>query len=131
MTTNNVIKGSDGFSYGIGPLISWSFPNTTAAHARLAQAEAQADASVAYFDSLVLNVLKEVEQALTSLNAVTQQQQSLARAEQLASKAYLLDQARFEAGAIAHVELLVSQRNLLDNRAANASAQIALTVSVR
>ncbi len=124
---NDVVKGSDSFTYGIGPLISWNFPNMAAARARLAQAEAQADASVANFDAQVLNALKEVEQALTSLNAVTQQQQALARAEQQANRAYQLDQARFDVGAIAHVALLVTQRNLLDSRAANAEAQVALT----
>ncbi|QYK11022.1 efflux transporter outer membrane subunit [Shewanella mangrovisoli] len=124
---NDVIKGSDSFSYGIGPLISWNFPNTSAARARLTQAKAQADASVASFDAQVLNALKEVEQALTSLNAVTEQQQALARAEQQANRAYTLDKARFDVGAIAHVQLLVSQRNMLDSRAANAESQVALT----
>lgn len=124
---NDVINGSDSFSYGVGPLISWNFPNTVAARARLAQAKAQAQASVASFDAQVLNALKEVEQALTSLNAVTEQQQALARAEQQATRAYRLDKARFDVGAIAHVELLVTQRTMLDSRAANAAAKVALT----
>ena len=124
---NDVVKGSDRFSYGIGPLISWNFPNTTAARARLAQAKAQAQSSVASFDAQVLNALKEVEQALTSLNAVTEQQQALARAEQQATRAYTLDKARFDVGAIAHVDLLVTQRTMLDSRAANAEAKVSLT----
>ncbi|QSX35248.1 efflux transporter outer membrane subunit [Shewanella avicenniae] len=124
---NDVVSGSDSLSYGIGPLISWNFPNTLAARARLAQAKAQAQVSVAAFDGLVVNALKEVEQALTSLNAVTAQQQSLARAEQQATRAYNLDKVRFDVGAIAHVDLLVSQRNMLDSRTANAQAQVTLT----
>lgn len=124
---NDEINSSDSFSYGIGPLITWSFPNLTAAQARLAQAEAQAHASVAHFDAQIINALKEVEQALTSLNAITRQQQALARAEQQANQAYELGKSRFEVGSIANIELLMTQSNLLDSRLANAKAQVSLT----
>jgi NodT family efflux transporter outer membrane factor (OMF) lipoprotein len=58
----SVFKRS-GFSFSIGPLISWNFPNQTIARARLHQAEAGADLQLAIFDGAVLTALKEVEQA--------------------------------------------------------------------
>ena len=50
--------------WGIGPLISWTLPSTSA-HSRIAQAEAGSKAALAHFDGAVLNALREVESALT------------------------------------------------------------------
>ena len=52
------------FSYSVGPLISWSFPNTGVARARITQAEATAHGAVARFEGTVLNALREAEAAL-------------------------------------------------------------------
>ena len=51
------------FSWSIGPLISWTIPNTGAAQARIAQAEAGTKAAAARFDAAVLNALRETESA--------------------------------------------------------------------
>jgi NodT family efflux transporter outer membrane factor (OMF) lipoprotein len=51
--------------YGLGPLISWALPATSSARVHIAQAEATTKGSLARFDSVVLNALRETETALT------------------------------------------------------------------
>jgi multidrug efflux system outer membrane protein len=53
------------FRWSLGPLISWTLPDTGSAHSRIAQAEAGTDGALAHFDGVVLNALKEVESAMT------------------------------------------------------------------
>lgn len=52
-------------TYGIGPSISWNFPQQNAIRARIRAAEAGTDAAFATFDGKVLAALREVESALT------------------------------------------------------------------
>lgn len=54
------------YKWSIGPLISWSLPNTGVARARIEEAEATGDASLARFDASVLGALRETESALTT-----------------------------------------------------------------
>jgi outer membrane protein TolC len=51
--------------YALGPLIRWSLPATSSARTHIAQAEANTAGSLARFDSVVLNALRETESALT------------------------------------------------------------------
>jgi outer membrane protein TolC len=51
--------------YSLGPLITWSLPSTGSARMHIAQAEASTAASLARFDGVVLNALRETETALT------------------------------------------------------------------
>jgi hypothetical protein len=64
---NDQVRGANSFSFSLGPLISWSFPNIAVARTRIrqAQAQAQGEASLAAFDGRLITALKEVEQALT------------------------------------------------------------------
>ena len=57
--------GSDTLGYSLGPLISWSVPNTGVARARIAQAEAADRAALARFDGVVINALRETETSLS------------------------------------------------------------------
>ncbi|MFS2056056.1 TolC family protein, partial [Variovorax sp. CT11-76] len=52
------------FGWSLGPLISWTVPNTGIAQARIAQAEAGTRAALAKFDGTVLTALRETESAL-------------------------------------------------------------------
>ena len=56
---------SASYRWSLGPLISWTLPNTGVARARITQAEANGDASLARFDGVVLGALREAESALT------------------------------------------------------------------
>jgi NodT family efflux transporter outer membrane factor (OMF) lipoprotein len=53
------------WKFSLGPLISWNLPSTSSARVHIAQAKANTDASLARFDSVVLNALRETESALT------------------------------------------------------------------
>jgi NodT family efflux transporter outer membrane factor (OMF) lipoprotein len=50
--------------FGVGPLISWDFPQQDAIRARIKGAEAGADLALANFDGAVLTALRETESAL-------------------------------------------------------------------
>ncbi len=58
------LTDTNAFHWGVGPLISWTLPNTGSAHSRIAQAEAGNQAALARFDASVLNALRETENAL-------------------------------------------------------------------
>lgn len=118
-------KGSS-FSWSLGPLISWSFPNQTAARARVRQASATADASLARFDGAVLTALKEVEQALARYAGALDRQAALARAERSSSDAANLSKLRFDFGADSFLLLIEAERDRANTRAALADADAAV-----
>ncbi len=119
---NDAVKGSDSFSFSLGPLISWSFPNMAVARARVRQAEAQGDAALATFDGKVLTALKEVEQALTRVATGQRRLDDLAEAQARAEKAWKLADQRYRAGAVSLLDVLTAQSAMLDARAAHAAA---------
>ncbi|MGB3845211.1 MAG: TolC family protein, partial [Sphingopyxis sp.] len=120
---NDAIKGSDSFSFSLGPLLSWSFPNIAVARSRVRQAEAQGDASLAAFDGKVITALKEVEQALARYDARQQRRAALAEAHDRARTAYDLAQARYRAGSVSLLDTVIAQQSLIDARAALAESE--------
>lgn len=121
----NIFKGPS-FSYSVGPLISWNFPNQTVARARVHQAEASADAQLATFDGTVLTALKEVEQALARYAGELDRNAALARAEQSSTEAARLSRLRFDYGADSFLLLIEAERDRADARAARATSDAAL-----
>lgn len=115
---NDQVRGSDSFTFSLGPLISWSFTDIVGGRFRIQQAEAGARASLAAFDGKVLTALKEVEQALSFYAAEGRRNASLRDAAAHADAAYRLAQQRQRAGSISNFELLGAQRELLDARSA-------------
>ncbi|MEN2787197.1 TolC family protein [Sphingomonas qilianensis] len=117
---------SRGFSYSLGPLISWSFPNMTTARARVRQAEAGADASLARFDGVVLTALREVEQALARYAGALDRNAALVRAERASSAAADLSRLRFDYGADSFLLLIDAERDRATARAALAQSDAAV-----
>jgi NodT family efflux transporter outer membrane factor (OMF) lipoprotein len=113
---------SASFSYSIGPLISWSFPNIAVARARIAQARAGSDASLSSFQGTVLNALRETESALARYTAALSENAALARANAAASDAAELSRLRFTSGRDNFLNLLVAEQD-------RATARIALAQS--
>jgi outer membrane protein, multidrug efflux system len=70
-----------GLVWGLGPSISWTFPNQAGPRARVRQAKASQAAALAAFDSVVLTALKETEQALAEYSAALDRRQALADAQ--------------------------------------------------
>jgi NodT family efflux transporter outer membrane factor (OMF) lipoprotein len=120
LTTNNAR------AWGVGPSISWSFPNQSLPRARVAQAKAAAAAALAGFDGVVLQALKETEQALATYGAELDQRQALADAQISAQKAFDLAHDAFVAGSLTNLDLLTTEQSLVAADAAVAASDAAL-----
>ena len=127
---NDLVRGGDSFSFSLGPLLSWSFPNMSVARARLHQAEAQGDASLAAFDGRVLTALKEVEQTLTLVATGQQRLDALREAQERSERAYRFADLRYRAGSVGYIDVLVAQSDMLAARASYA-AQVQQLSSAR
>lgn len=108
------------FRFGVGPLISWSFPNIAVARARIAQTSALTEAALADFDQAVLVALQETETALTQYANELDRRAALTEARDQAATAARLSRLRFDAGADSFLPVLDSERTL-----AGADAQLA------
>jgi NodT family efflux transporter outer membrane factor (OMF) lipoprotein len=100
-------------SYGIGPLISWSFPNILEARARIREAKAATQAALASFDGTMLTALKEAEQALTTYGAELNRNAALVRARDASRRAYDLVQLRYRTGSISQLDLITAEQTLI------------------
>lgn len=109
-------------SFSLGPLISWSFPNISVARARIRQAEAQSEASLATFDGAVLRALQETEQALARYAGAVERNASLRRAQAASEVAADLTQARYRAGGDSFLDLVDAQRGRAEARSARAQS---------
>lgn len=118
-------KGSS-FSYSLGPLISWNFPNLGAARARIRQAKASAEGSLAGFDGAILTALREVEQALARYAGALDRNAALRRAEANASDAARIAGLRFDAGRDSFLQRLDAERDRANARAALAQSDAAV-----
>lgn len=118
---------ADGFRFGLGPLISWSFPNLAAARARVRQAEASAAAALASFDAAVLAALEETETALTRYARELDRRAALQAAREQSLRAADIARMRFRAGVDSSLSVLDAERTLSEVEAALAQsdAQIA------
>ncbi len=109
-------------SFGIGPLISWTFPNTLVASAQIQQAKAAAAGALANFNGSVLNALKETEQALSAYGSELDRHSSLQTARDQSAEALRLANVRLQAGGASFLDVLDAERTLV-------SADTALAVS--
>lgn len=115
-----------GLAWGVGPKISWAFPNQAAPRARVKQAKAGAEAALDSFDSTVLQALKETEQALSIYGAELDRRQALADAQDKAQKAFDIAHDEYLAGSIGDLDLLVAEQTLVSADAAVAASDAAL-----
>ena len=115
-----------GRTWGVGPSISWTFPNMAAPRARVRQAKAAQAAALASFDSVVLTALKETEQALAMYSAALDNRQSLDEARNKIHQAFGIARDGFAAGSISNLDLLTTEQSLIALDAAVASSDAAL-----
>jgi len=109
-------------TYGVGPLISWRFPNVLATRARLDGAEARERQLLARFQQQALVALKDVRQSLLRYSGERQHRDALLAALDSGRKAYGLAVIKQRAGAIDFLELLDSERALVGLEADKAEA---------
>ncbi|AZF63044.1 efflux transporter outer membrane subunit [Pseudomonas sp. LBUM920] len=112
--------------YGIGPLLSWQFPNRQIALAQVTQRRAEAHQALAQFDATVLDALKQVEQALVLYQGEQQRRQALVAALAHSRRAFDLANRSFLAGGLDTLALLDSERNRvsLETRLAQADLHL-------
>lgn len=115
-----------GLTWGVGPSISWAFPNQSMPRARIRQANAGAAAALAEFDSVALRALKETEQSLALYGAELDRRQALGEARDKAHEAFDLAHNQFIAGSLSDLELLVTEQVLVAADAALAMSDAAL-----
>jgi NodT family efflux transporter outer membrane factor (OMF) lipoprotein len=113
-------------NYSFGPLISWTLPNFTVARARIREARAGADASLARFDGTVLTALRETEQALARYAAALDRNSALVRAEASSSEAARLSRLRFDNGKDSFLNLIQAEQDRASARAARAASDAAV-----
>lgn len=113
--------------WAFGPLISWTLP-TNGARARISQAEAATQASLAHFDGVVLNAIRETQTALVQYTALLERRDALADAEQSAQRAAEQTHRFYQAGRESFLADLQATRTYTDVRGqlAAANTQVAM-----
>ncbi len=114
-------------SYGLGPLISWNFPNILVARARIGEQRATAQAALAAFDGTMLTALKEAEQSLATYGAELDHNAALTRARDASQTAYILVQQRYRAGTISQLDLITAEQTLIQAEQALAQSDQSLS----
>jgi outer membrane protein TolC len=115
-----------GLTWGVGPAISWSFPNQAVPRARVRQAQANAAAALAVFDSVILTALKETEQSLAFYGAALDRRQALADAQGKAHQGFQMAHDQFLAGSLSNLDLLSTEQFLITADEAVAASDTAL-----
>jgi NodT family efflux transporter outer membrane factor (OMF) lipoprotein len=113
-----------GSTFSVGPAVSWTVPNIAVARARIGQSSAQARASLARLDGVVLTALKDVETALSNLDAERQRNVALGAARDQFKLAAGLAQSRFDQGSASFLDLLDAQRSLQSAEADLAASDV-------
>ncbi len=115
------------FGWSLGPLISWTVPNTGIAQARIAQAEAGTRAALAKFDGTVLTALRETESALGNYARELDRRAALQAARD--ESATVAAQARqlYRNGRTAYLDALDAERALAASDAALAASEAQLS----
>ncbi|TCM20670.1 NodT family efflux transporter outer membrane factor (OMF) lipoprotein [Novosphingobium sp. PhB165] len=108
----------------LGPLLSWSFPNVSAARARIAQARARERGELARFDAAILTALQEASAAASALDAAARTRDARRLAAERSDKAAELMRANRAAGGADALEALAAERGALSDRAALAEANL-------
>lgn len=125
----DLVSGS-GFRFGLGPLISFSFPNTRVARSRIEQAEAATEAELARFDGTWLGALEETESALARYASELERLAALRRARAQSAQAARIARLRFQAGREPFQVVLEAERSIAQTDAAVAQAESALSNSL-
>ena len=124
------LVSGDAFRYSLGPLISWSFPNVRIARARIAGAQASAEAALADFDSTWLNALQETESALTRYDRERARVDSLRRARAGGEQAARVARLRYQAGREDFQIVLEAERRLAEVEAQLAQSEAQLSTNL-
>jgi len=113
-------------AWGLGPQVTWAFPNQAVPRARIREAKAATQAALDDFDTTVLTTLKETERALAFYTAELDHRTALAEGQAKAAEAFALSRGLFAAGAISVLDLLTTEQTLVAANAAVAASDAAV-----
>ncbi|HEY0294226.1 MAG TPA: efflux transporter outer membrane subunit [Bordetella sp.] len=122
----DIVGQGSTINWSMGPLISWTLP-TAGAHARVAQARAQAKGALARFDAVVLKSLQETETALTVYARELDRVQALQAARQQSGQAARQARQLLAAGKTDYLSVLDAERTLAGAQSALAASQAELS----
>jgi NodT family efflux transporter outer membrane factor (OMF) lipoprotein len=120
------LTANGGLAWGIGPSVSWAFPNQTGARARVRQAKALQVAALAAFDEVVLTALKETEQSLSQYRSALDSRLALLEAQNKIHTAFDIAHDQFLAGGASNLDLLTTEQTLVSIDASVAAADAAV-----
>lgn len=120
------LTSDNGLSFGLGPVLSWNFPNITLARARIAEARANTRNALAAFDGAVLTALRDTETALADYAGELDRDVALEAARNQSAEAYRIAGLRFQIGSTSFLDTLDAQRTLVAAEADLASSQATL-----
>ncbi|MBZ4333610.1 TolC family protein [Corallococcus sp. AS-1-12] len=112
--------------WSLGPLLSWTFPNTRVARASIEQAGAVARGALAEFDGVVLNALLETESNLTQYTQDLERVAALTAARDFSAEAAREADALYRGGRESFLGVLDAERTRADAEASLASARTQL-----
>jgi NodT family efflux transporter outer membrane factor (OMF) lipoprotein len=122
----DLLNTEDALAWGVGPKISWAFPNQAGPRARIHQAESGADAALAAFDQAVLQALKETAQALATYATELDHRTALKEFQAKEQRAFDLAHDQFAAGSISNLDVLTAEQTLVGADAAVAASDAAI-----
>jgi len=125
-TTLGGIASRSNLIYGVGPLLSWTFPNTLVARAQVREARATASAALAAFQGAILTALQDTENALTAYATELDRNDALREARDQAHIAFGLADEGFRLGHISYLDLLTTESDLVNAEATLAASDQAL-----
>ncbi len=120
------LASTGGLSYLVGPLLSWSFPNTLAVQAQIREARAAASGTLASFQQTVLQALQDVETSLVAYQGELRRNKLLSNADQGQRHGFDLVQIRYREGSASYIDLLNAETNLVNADIALADSSQAL-----
>lgn len=121
---------SAGETHAFGPSISWAAFDLGRVHARIEQAEAQADGALAVYERTVLRALEETENALTAYANARRELDHLAAGVDAGARAVALARMRFDNGATGFLDVLDAERTQLEAEARLARARTVAAASL-
>lgn len=120
------IATNAGLAWGLGPKITWTFPNVVGPLAELTRSRAAAREALAHFNSVALTALKETEQALVSYSAELAHHEELVKLDERARRAFELAHSQYVAGAASDLDLLTAESTLISAQQLLAGSDAAL-----
>lgn len=122
----DLLDTAKGLTWGVGPSVSWSFPNQALPRARIRQAKAAAAAALDNFDSTVLQALKETSQALSTYSSELDHRAALGNFQTREREAFNLAHDQFAVGTASYIDLLTAEQALVAADEAAAASDTAV-----